>query len=230
MTARRRNVPILRARGQRTDLQGSRPPALGAAQASPQGSGAAHADLDLAIAAAAAHLSSRPPPPTSGVTPMRAGSLGSPVDEPRVATPQRAPSTTLRPGWTDDLLLGNGRLDRQHKRFFLHALKLAVACEQDRGADEIEAALRFLREYASAHFADEERTMHEVAYPYLESHAEAHASFLLRLASLEQDLARAINPRALALDISYMAATWFAEHVRQVDRILARFLSLNEGT
>jgi hemerythrin len=137
----------------------------------------------------------------------------------------RAPSDALRPGWTDDLLVGDPRLDHQHKRFFLYALRLSIACEQDRGPDEIESALRFLREYAMAHFADEERSMREVSYPYLASHAEAHAKFIARLQALEADLASHLDKRALALDIAYMAATWFAEHVRQVDRLVARFLA-----
>jgi hemerythrin len=230
MAARRREVPILRARTER-GASTSRPP-----PEEPPASETIPLDYDpdelIGTRAPKRNRDRTEPPRARPVsTVLRTSSSVPPVDPRRLDSgaqlvPEtRSPSSALKPGWSDDLLVGHPKLDRQHKRFFLHALRLAVACEQDRGADEIEAALTFLHQYAEAHFAEEEAIMREVEYPYFESHAEAHDVFLAKLSELEREVARHVDKRAVALDLAYMASGWFAENVRQVDRVVARFLA-----
>jgi hemerythrin-like metal-binding protein len=155
----------------------------------------------------------------------------APVSSRRPSRPPATPPPTraLLPGWTDDMRVGNGRIDRQHKTFYLRAVRIAIACEEGRGAEEIDEAVRYLREYAVEHFRDEEELMEAVGFPYLESHRESHLVFSAELATFEARLATTYDRAGLALELATWVADWFKQHVGAADRPLARFLEDSIG-
>lgn len=142
--------------------------------------------------------------------------------------PSLRPGPEAVAGWSEELLLGHGLLDAQHKKFFMLAAGLAAACDAGHGAEEIQSALAFLEDYVRSHFASEERVMREVTYPHRESHMEAHAGFLRQVDRLKSEAATRTDKARLAREIAAMSMLWFAEHIRQVDRLLARFVGLEE--
>ena len=130
--------------------------------------------------------------------------------------------------WNDDLLTGDREIDAHHRTFFRKALRLSVACQLGRGPEFVHETFVFLREYAEFHFAAEEKRMRAIAYPHVETHIEAHRTFLARLGELalklksEQDLDR------VAKSASEMAVSWFNKHINLVDRPLVEYLRQHE--
>ncbi len=169
------------------------------------------------------------PPPSSRATPPT-----MPAASPR--TPQRGPTprsaglarsdftSALLPGWSEDLCVGNGQIDREHKTFYLRALRLAIACEEGHAVEEIVSALRYFGEYATAHFRTEEDLMRAVGFRDLATHCAAHAAFAGRVAGLEVQMAAQGDAMAIAREVAAMTAEWFSGHIRNDDQALARYL------
>ena len=172
-----------------------------------------------------------PPPSSRRIDPRAEPSAPSSrgADSRKRPATSASPTRALMPGWTDDLRVGNGAIDRQHKTFFLRAMRIAIACEDGRGAEEIEEAVRYLREYSVEHFRDEEKLMVAVGFPYVESHKDAHQAFTTKIDEVEARLARTTDKAALALELATWVAEWFNEHVRTADRPLARYLEDSIG-
>ena len=116
-------------------------------------------------------------------------------------------------------LLGNERLDAQHRQLFKRLRGLAAAVTGGK-TDEVRIALRILSLSVAEHWRDEGRSMDEVGYPGARDHARRHAE-------LEERIARALKPDACqglkqaATDISLA----LQEHMRGDDLRLARFLA-----
>jgi hemerythrin-like metal-binding protein len=169
----------------------------------------------------------RAEPPEGTPAPPSSSGAGTPAPSSRAK--RAKPTRALMPGWTDDLRVGNGTIDRQHKTFFLRALRIAVACEYGRGATEVDEAVRYFREYTILHFRDEEELMKAVGFPYLESHKDSHRAFSAKLEGFESRLHGTEDKADLAVELALWVAEWFVEHVRAADRPLARYLDDSIG-
>lgn len=130
--------------------------------------------------------------------------------------------------WSDALRTGDAVIDEHHKTFYLKALRVFVACKLDKGESVLAETLRFMRDYAAFHFAEEEARMRDVTYPYLASHVEAHQAFLGKLGEFERELERADDKRALARATAEFAVRWFRQHIATTDRPLVEYLSAHE--
>lgn len=128
-------------------------------------------------------------------------------------------------GWSNDALIGDPVIDRQHKEFYVRALRVVVACELGKGAPQIAATLQFMREHADRHFADEEQRMRDVEFPYIELHREAHDRFRSRVRQLEGDFTASHDPETLAREVADVASEWFTDHIRRFDVLLGRYLN-----
>lgn len=233
--AGRRAVPILRSRGGWTTTGTPPPKPPSEAPASPAAVAATvETSTEPATTKAARELSVTLPPTSlraaGGVARRRTSREMRAVAEAQASAkrPSLRPGLQGEAGWSEDLLVGHGLLDAQHKKFFTLAARLAAACDAGHGVEEIQSALAFLEDYVRSHFASEERVMREVSYPHLESHVEAHAGFLRQVDRLKAEAATRADRARLARELAAMSMLWFAEHIRQVDRVLARFVTLEQ--
>jgi len=117
---------------------------------------------------------------------------------------------------------GIDELDRQHEVL----LRLGERClDRDLSAQQQLELLRFLVQYAQAHFETEEFAMDLFGFPGAEAHKRDHA--LLR-AQLDQR-GHLASTRRMSAPAEHQATAllrrWITQHVLGADAELARFLS-----
>lgn len=125
--------------------------------------------------------------------------------------------------WSDQYLVGNDLIDRQHRYLFdlINAFHDAFIEQRDRR--EVLRLLNQLIEYSESHFQDEERVMRESGYPELEQHHAEHARLYERIFALNAKLAdRSFNP---TYDTIAFLRTWLSDHI--IGNDLAIGLHLN---
>jgi len=127
--------------------------------------------------------------------------------------------------WTDDLAVGFGRIDEQHRELFARYNELVEECMTGRGRQSLAPMLDFLTGYAAEHFAEEERIMELYAYPGSDRHRQEHEEFYERIAAIRIDLQLNGPSAALVSAITHSLVDWLVRHVRQVDVQLGKFLA-----
>ena len=126
--------------------------------------------------------------------------------------------------WDDNLALGNSAIDDQHKEIFARFDKLSLACQKQRGGEELKELLDFLDEYVAHHFADEEALMERIAYPGLALQRDQHAEFRQNISELHARSADETEKHKLSLDVDRMLIQWFILHIRSLDVKLVEFV------
>jgi hemerythrin len=124
--------------------------------------------------------------------------------------------------WKDDYCTGHVLVDAQHRELFelLNAFSEAIVAR--RGREMVGPALARLVEYASEHFAAEERLMRTSCYPGLASHVHIHEEFRAQVQKLARDYDR--GEVVLALTLSQFMLDWLALHIKGEDQRLVRWL------
>src|SRR5512136_1035159 len=87
--------------------------------------------------------------------------------------------------WTQDLAVGIATIDEQHKELFKRINGLLIAIKEHRCKSEIDGTIKFLDDYASFHFGEEEKRMYAVAYDGLPDHKRQHAAYMKNIAELK---------------------------------------------
>src|SRR3972149_3293503 len=88
--------------------------------------------------------------------------------------------------WTQNLSIGVAEIDNQHKELFKRINNLLDACTQGKGKDEVLNTLRFLDDYVTVHFTEEERLQQKYNYPYYTSHKALHAEFIKNISDIKK--------------------------------------------
>lgn len=132
--------------------------------------------------------------------------------------------TTLT--WTDDLALGQPRMDATHVEFvdLLATLEAALDTAPEAPA-AVAPALAALVAHTDAHFAQEDRWMTALGFAPQNCHAFQHQSVLnvmrevQRLHATEGDV-------ALVQRMAGELAVWFPQHAQMMDATLAETMTL----
>lgn len=125
--------------------------------------------------------------------------------------------------WSDQYLVGNDLIDRQHRYLFDLINAFHDAFVEQRERREVLRLLNQLIEYAESHFQDEERLMRESRYPDLERHHAAHARLYERIFALNAKLEdRSLNP---TYDTIAFLRTWLSDHIVGDDVAIGAYLS-----
>lgn len=127
--------------------------------------------------------------------------------------------------WTEDLAVGYGLIDAQHKELFARYNSLLQACREGKGRDAIVPVLDFLIDYVSAHFAEEERFMERYAYPERDEHVQQHRELFRHVGELRKELQERGATVAVITAINHTLCNWLLKHVKQIDVKLGRFLA-----
>ena len=89
------------------------------------------------------------------------------------------------PVWTEQLSVGDGRLDAQHQALFEAAGRLLASVEAADPEPELRETLAFLRRYTLRHFAAEEAILQVVGYPAFLEHRAVHAALSASFVEVE---------------------------------------------
>lgn len=122
--------------------------------------------------------------------------------------------------WSAALEIGNGAIDRQHKKLF----DLAAEMVGDRDHMRVMRTLASLSDYVVVHFRDEEAMLEKVGYPALAAHKKLHDDFRARLAKLYAN-AGGMTLDQIAEQVRQLINEWLAKHIMVADREYAKFLN-----
>lgn len=122
--------------------------------------------------------------------------------------------------WSDALLVGNERIDFEHRTFFGLVGDFQKARLNQAEKKILTGLLEEIALYAKFHFRSEENVMEQIRYPDLENHRKEHYHLVEVLSNkmlgLEMDLYS-------AKDIEDFLVDWFVGHTSCVDKKIAQY-------
>lgn len=127
-------------------------------------------------------------------------------------------------GWSDELATGVDTIDNQHKEIFKRVEKLAAACGEGRGKEEVLRLLLFLEDYIKEHFAAEEKLQIKHAYPAYPDHKAQHARFISEVAKLTSEFKAEGATLSLVIMTNKTLTSWLVQHITKTDMEFAEFL------
>lgn len=123
--------------------------------------------------------------------------------------------------WTHELSVGFPEIDASHQSLFTMLNELSEALNQGQASQAVKPLLARLRQYARTHFSEEERLMDQYGYPDLETHRQAHDTFIDQM--LDFEVAHLEGRDLLALDLLSFLRGWIVRHVAEADKGYADF-------
>ena len=129
--------------------------------------------------------------------------------------------------WNDDLSVGIGLIDEQHKTLIQRLAQLSKAVDTSQGASEILKSLEFMYEYTDFHFTDEEKQMAKYEYPGLEDQKRMHAEFMHSIKQLEEDFEEEGATGPLANSINTFLLNWLVKHIKGEDAKFGTYINEN---
>ena len=134
----------------------------------------------------------------------------------------------MRAVFDDNLITGNDMIDSQHKELIDKINDLLIACEEDKGTDEVLKMLAYLKDYTNFHFSAEEKFQEEIDYPGLKEHQQKHAEFVATVDRLEETAKAGITPEFTEL-VQKEVIDWLYYHIQGFDRSVAEYRFLRES-
>lgn len=124
--------------------------------------------------------------------------------------------------WTDDLALGEARMDETHQEFAACLAALAVSTD-----DTMLAALDALIAHSEAHFGEENERMEATGFPPSHCHVNEHAGVMQISKEVRDRVAEGQHElgRVLARELD----PWFRNHLQTMDGMLAYWLNLDDA-
>ncbi len=123
--------------------------------------------------------------------------------------------------WSDDLSVGIGAMDLQHKRLVTLLNSLHDAMKE--GKAVVDSVLSQLVDYTKKHFAEEEKLMAANGFPALESHKKEHASLTAQLMDFQQQFSE--GKVSLTQDLLQFLTQWLGGHIRGMDKSYGVYLN-----
>jgi hemerythrin len=131
--------------------------------------------------------------------------------------------------WRESLSIGVEEIDNQHRELLRHFDALLGACEAGRGTGELKKLLDFLDEYVQQHFRAEERLQRLYSYPDYEGHLKEHGSFVDRIRTLQDEVARDGVALHHLVETNDLLFKWLVNHISKADMALGVFLNKSEA-
>lgn len=123
--------------------------------------------------------------------------------------------------WRSLALLGNERLDAQHRVLQGELQQLAEDIQSRRSAEHLEASLALLSQRTIEHFHTEEELMKAQGDPARIYHADLHRELILQVRRIQYATAKG---EPLREGVAGFLGDWFEEHVEKVDLEHAAYL------
>lgn len=130
--------------------------------------------------------------------------------------------------WTDNLAVGNKKIDDQHKELFRQINVLYDACSRGEGKKSLSELVNFLENYVVEHFSSEEELMKKSNYPGYDNHKRLHQEFVLSFAALKQQIQAEGTSLSSVIKTNKMLADWLRNHIMATDKLLGKYLRDNK--
>ena len=128
--------------------------------------------------------------------------------------------------WDSSLETGYSNIDKQHKEWIAAVNAIFDAHQSKKGRKEVEQALRFLLEYTSAHFSDEEAIQEAYEYPGYLSHKQLHEKFKEKVLEMGEKLHRNDSTGELVSNVCLTMGRWVVHHIKVEDCKMAAYIRI----
>lgn len=125
--------------------------------------------------------------------------------------------------WDDSLSVHDAIMDEHHRNLVQLLNRTYDDFTGGKPADSLGAVIHELLDYATYHFATEERLMAESGYPDFHEHRDEHMRFVLKVARLQKSFQD--GDRHLAFEIISFMKNWVTNHIRVNDVQCGEFLA-----
>jgi hemerythrin len=125
--------------------------------------------------------------------------------------------------WTEDLSVGIGEIDAQHREFIRLMSDLPDELSESYDAKKAIERIISLEEYAGRHFGTEEMFMSVYGYPPAGAHKVLHDKFRSEIKLMRERAEHEEKP-AKILELNHTIYNWFVEHIKVTDMKLGAFL------
>jgi hemerythrin len=123
--------------------------------------------------------------------------------------------------WQQRFLIGIAEIDEHH----IHLVGLLNSAYDDfcrsAAVEQLNALFLELIDYATYHFAAEERLMAGASYPSASDHARNHQAFATRVTEMHHDF---LAGKPVYLEILIFLKEWLEAHILKADNDLGKFL------
>lgn len=119
--------------------------------------------------------------------------------------------------WTKELETGNSAIDKQHHDLIDAINHLLEACSKGKGRVEIGKTLKFLNDYITHHFADEEVLQKKYGYPDFVNHKKYHEDFKKSVRNIQKEFDNGGANIALVAKVNSVIAAWLINHIKRQD-------------
>ncbi|MDF2653941.1 MAG: hemerythrin-like metal-binding protein [Bacillota bacterium] len=126
--------------------------------------------------------------------------------------------------WTEDLSVGVGLIDEQHRTWFDKADKLFEAGKKGQAKEFVGQMLDFLDDYTKKHFSDEEKYMLSINYPEYDRQKTLHTAFIGQLANLKKEFNESGGNILVVLNANQMVVDWLVKHISNEDKKIGAFV------
>jgi hemerythrin len=118
--------------------------------------------------------------------------------------------------WNDELSVGVGAIDDQHKHFIGIINRLYDAVQERKSTEVIAEILEDLRVYALYHFETEEKYFEQFDYAGAAEHIKEHKKLTARLEHLIADEKK--GKKTVVIETIYFLEDWLKNHLAKMDR------------
>lgn len=125
--------------------------------------------------------------------------------------------------WTEDLSVGVGLIDDQHKIWFEKADQLFEAGKKGQAKEFVGQMLDFLDDYTKKHFSDEEKYMLSIHYPEYDRQKSLHTAFISQLDKLKNEFRESGGNLLVILNANQMVVEWLTKHISNEDRRIGTY-------
>lgn len=125
--------------------------------------------------------------------------------------------------WSEELSIGIGYIDEQHRQLIAMINELHAAVESDQAPDQVLPMIDRLLEYAGTHFKDEEELLHHHDFPEVADHKEEHLVFVERVHELRSEYET--DRTGFTLHLRNFLLGWFFNHIKSEDMNYKHYLA-----
>jgi len=118
--------------------------------------------------------------------------------------------------WSDELSVSVKEIDTQHKMLVSMINSLREAMLEGKGRDVQKVTIEEMVDYATVHFATEEKYMTAFAFPEYAAHKREHDAFSTKAMELKDRVQKA--GFVLTMEILDFLRSWLKNHIQGTDK------------
>lgn len=127
--------------------------------------------------------------------------------------------------WGNNLSVGVGEMDEQHKKLIKMINDLHDAMKSGKGKEATIKVITELTNYTQTHFSKEEKYMAQFNYPDLDKQKAAHSAFIRKLNDIKKSVQDGQN---VTIDFMKFLNSWLTEHIVGMDKKYSALFNQND--